>query len=345
MEKVERVEKVESVKRNPSIELLRCLAMGLIVGYHCFAYGEFSGSHAAWTAMFTTLICWHVDTFLAISGWFGIKFSWMKVAKLGGLILFYNALDWAFGGRSVGGGWFGNNYLLLMLLAPLLNWALEKMSARQTWTVWSIFAAGMVAWWLPWHEKDPMWWVMGGYSIVNFVFIYFTVRGLRRLRGGEGVALPWVGVGVFGGMFALFAGIDLVSRLTGHGHLSGIGAVFSSYDAPHVWIFAICLVAFFVQRVRIPEWLGKVATFCAPSMFGIYLLHDTTSFGHEIFRIPERWLAAHTALHPAIIVILAAVWTFVFCLAVDLVRREVLRRLRGLRRKAKGQGEGEQRCW
>ena len=145
--------------------------MGLIVAYHCFIYGEFGGSHAAWTMLFTTLVCWHVDTYLAISGWFGIRFSWMKIVKLVGLILFYNALSWVCGGRSFGGGWFGNNYLLLMALAPFLNRLVASMSMRQVLMVWSAFAAVMLAYWLPWHEKEPVGWLMGGYSIANFVFI------------------------------------------------------------------------------------------------------------------------------------------------------------------------------
>lgn len=347
------------MKRNPSIELLRCLTMGLIVGYHCFVHGIYSETHTLWSLFFTTFVCWHVDTFLAISGWFGIKFSWKKIIRLWGLMVFYSLLSLVYGaiwgGKDISmstftitGGWFGGTYLALFLLAPMLNKAVQSVVQDEgpdsRWKIWGLFSAIVVLAWLPRRGFSAVapGGVAGmhGYSLMTFVFIYVSVRMLRlscerndhwmsRWSSGR---LVLTGVCFFIGMFALFLGMDTVSWLTGHGHLSEIGTIFSSYDAPHVWIMAIAVLLFFVYHVKVPAWLGKIATFCAPSMFGVYLLHDTTSFGHEIFRVPERWLAANTALHPALIILLAAVWTFAFCLMVDLARRAVLKGVEGVKR-------------
>ncbi len=59
-------------------------------------------------------------------------------------------------------------------------------------------------------------------------------------------------------------------------------------------------------------------------MFGVYLLHDTTSIGRKLYQIPEAWLAANTDLHPMIVVFLCACLTFCICLGVDFLRRAMV---------------------
>lgn len=76
-----------------------------------------------------------------------------------------------------------------------------------------------------------------------------------------------------------------------------------------------------VCKVQLPDRLDKTGAFLAPSMFGVYLLHETTAFGHELFRVPQRWMAAHLNLPAPVVIIISAVMTFFLCVAVDLVRR------------------------
>ena len=106
-------------------------------------------------------------------------------------------------------------------------------------------------------------------------------------------------------------------------------SAWSSYDAPHVWLFAICIVAFFALRVYVPEWLSRVVTVISPSMFGVYLMHHTTSFGRLLYRIPQEWLMAQVSLHPALVVFLSAVVCFVLCVGADVLRRFLLRCISG----------------
>lgn len=330
------------LKRNENIEVLRCLLMGLIVSHHSFVYGVFSSVHSWWTVLFTTLICWHVDAFLSISGWFGIKFSWMKVLRLYGVIIFYSSLSmiytlafeetgFSWQNVRITGGWFGNTYLGLLFFAPFLNAGVDYLLSRKGESggsplrVWGLFAVLITLSWLPSHGMTAMEpGGVDGHSLILFVFVYVTVRLLRAtLVDSKYFTMKRLIFGFVGfiGMFLIFGLIDFVSVRMGTGHLVGIGRVFASYDAPHVWVMAICVLLFFIQYIRVPSWLGKIAAFCGPSMFGVYLLHDTTSFGHLIFQQPEAWLATHTGLHPILVVSLAALFTFVVCLSVDLLRR------------------------
>jgi len=67
--------------RSGGVELFRCILMFLIVLYHSWYYGLFGYEHGAypiysyWTLLFSAFILWHVDGFVAISGWFGIRFT------------------------------------------------------------------------------------------------------------------------------------------------------------------------------------------------------------------------------------------------------------------------------
>lgn len=128
--------------RNPNVEVLRVMAMFMIVLYHSFCHGiygyKFANLTDWWTMFFSDLTFWHVDAFVAISGWFGIRFSIKKFVSLYGVILFYSVIgcvSWwlldrsTFGVESVRvtGGWFGGSYLMLMLMAPLLNGAVDRL--------------------------------------------------------------------------------------------------------------------------------------------------------------------------------------------------------------------------
>lgn len=311
--------------------------MFAIVAHHCYVYGVHSKVPGLWTALFTTMICWHVDAFLSISGWFGIRFSWWKLLRLLGQISFYSCLSVAFllarakegadwSRIRLSGGWFGDNYLALMLLVPFLNAAIERLSGeyrKAAWSAWGLFALLMTFAWLPTHGFGllaPR--GVDGHSLMLFVFVYFTMRLVRLSEFGRiSKRVLMLGGVLFVAMFAFFALIDRISIFFGAGHLSGIGDVFSAYHGPHVWIAAAALVLFFVWHVRVPDWLGRVVSFCAPSMFGIYLLHETTSFGSWFYKIPQKWMADAWGLHPVWSILLSAVVAFGVCLAIDLCRR------------------------
>lgn len=99
----------------------------------------------------------------------------------------------------------------------------------------------------------------------------------------------------------------------------------TDYNSPATWSIGVMLVVVFVRKVNLPDWAGRAASFLAPSMFGVYLLHETTAFGHELFRVPQSWMLAHSYLPPAIIILLSAFATFGIGVALDLVRRLLVR--------------------
>lgn len=329
--------------RQPAIELLRCLLMFLIVAHHSFHWGVFSDDFSWWTLIYGGFTIWHVDAFIAISGWFGMRFAPSKVLRLIGLMAWYSALSIGylllfdrgnFGFKSIGihGGWFGETYLMFLFVVPLVNAAIERLISESTHKariVWIILAVAYALTWLPGHlllPFNPS--GLGGQSLFLFFFIYFTMRFVKFVIIEVNSFKPAIitgGGGVFTLGIMLCGGVAIVYRwLVDKPFHWRYLETWSWYDAPHVWIFAVCLVAFFATKVILPERAGNVCCWLSPSMFGVYLMHNTTSFGRLLYVKPEQWLSANTCLHPAIIVLISAIGCFTVCLMADLFRRALL---------------------
>lgn len=74
-------ENMVNKERNAGPELYRILLMSMIVLGH-MAWGQSEG----WTLWaLCVLPIWHVDGFVSLSGWYGVRFSWMKIFKLLGV--------------------------------------------------------------------------------------------------------------------------------------------------------------------------------------------------------------------------------------------------------------------
>ena len=314
--------------RNSSVELLRCILMAMICLGHCRRYGIFAFPDTLPIAAITLTCRWHVDSFVAISGWFGIRFRWSKVVRLIGVFVFYSLLSWVFNPAGfsirafrVSGGWFGGTYLMLMFMAPIINAGIESVinkSPIMALCAWSAFAAGMFLNWLPYNGFSGCVPSGGGsHTILTMVFVYVTARLIALAKNISlerrilWCAIPVVAImGLVGGGIWLYPGItwDNVKWLT-------------DYNSPITLIFAISIVILFVRKVNLPLWLNRGSAFLAPSMFGVYLLHDTTSFGHTMIQASQAWLQNKTFLGVSTVIVLSAMIVFALGIAVDLFRR------------------------
>lgn len=107
-------------------------------------------------------------------------------------------------------------------------------------------------------------------------------------------------------------------------YVGGFGS-HNSYNAPHVWAFAVVVLSFFASYVSLGPLLSRFVIFLSPSMFGVYLLHETTSFGRLLYQIPQEWLNTKTVIPASIAVVASALFAFVLCTILDLGRRFFVR--------------------
>lgn len=132
--------------RNSSWELLRIVAMSMIVIYHFFVHGigRDSMPHGLYNFILPFIIC-GVNLFFMISGWFLIKFSFKSIIQLAVTILCFTLINiagcWLTSSPiqlttliknllfPISGScyWFIKVYFVMLILAPFINGALKGM--------------------------------------------------------------------------------------------------------------------------------------------------------------------------------------------------------------------------
>jgi len=138
------------MNRQSNIELLRGVLMLMVVFVHLTGNGVLKASspipytETNWIiANLIDAVCYPaVNCFILISGYFCMKPTFLKFLKLEIPVIMYQLiLVFAVGGTSWGviisfipvvskSYWFLTGYAILMLLAPILNNAVETMSLR-----------------------------------------------------------------------------------------------------------------------------------------------------------------------------------------------------------------------
>lgn len=335
-------------KRDASVEALRCFLMFLIVMHHVFIRGPWSYNQALWALPFTCLIAWHVDGFTAISGWFGINFTWRKFFRLWCLMAYYtlfNAVmgyivfDMPFTAKSfvISGGWYGETYLALMLLSPFLNAGVNALSEKgEVGRVWLLFALMITLSWAPLHfmsAVSPR--GAGQFSLLTMVFVYVSARIVRIKMD---VPLParklilgpvffFTAILVIGGLKVLLGYI----RAEHNPCCAAAWEWLSYYDAPHVWVMAISILLMFAWYIKPYAWLGRCCCLFGPTMFSVYLLHESAWGEVAVYKF-QKLLHSYFAVHPSVIVVLSAIIVFICCVAIDMPRRFVVRMIDRMRR-------------
>ena len=320
-------------QREYGIEMFRCMLMFMIVLYHCMKFGIFGSVNEWWVFCFTALLLWHVDGFVAISGWFGIRPTLKKFARLYGVVLFYSIVSFAYVSWTSGvfslknfqltGGWFVGAYLALMMIAPILNAAVDGLvgNSKKTFiSAWLLAFAMITLSWLPGHLFTGVapWGVSGG-TIFTLGFVYFTARGLKCvLERPVSLKIIYCGFTCFIIVSIL---IQVFRSLTGHEISTISTSKLFGYDSPHIISMAILALLLFAYHVKLPTMFERFFAFCGPSMFAVYLLHGPCAFGHSLYIETQKFIVSHSSLHPAAIIVISATLVWTFCLLVDLVRR------------------------
>ena len=199
---------VDNVKQRLSnIEFLRLLAMLYVLIVHAdfstFGAPTMEGLAVRPVGVFVQYwfecfaICC-VDVFVLISGWFGIRFSLNKLWAFLFQVVFYSlglfllavaitlqkALTleglksiFLFNGSDY---WFIKAYLILMVLAPMLNAFCDYASRREFKTILIVYFAILMVY--GWLEPASVHFTMNGCTALSFVGLYLLGRYLKMYR-------------------------------------------------------------------------------------------------------------------------------------------------------------------
>lgn len=272
-------------ERKSNIELLRIIAMIMIVVFHCNYYSLgvpgkeeiISSPLLSFWRVFAEQICVvGVNVFVLISGWFGIKpslkglcsllfqvFFWGAIILLIGLVLHLDIpvksslMVFWFGGYY----WFVIAYIGLYVLSPMLNAFIEKASPKQFLTVLICFftVEFIYGWFI---DSDSF---SGGYSIISFVGLYLLARYIRLHSAYLKTTKPVLDILVYFLMTLIPAIVSFVGIKNSWKQFFPL-----HYTSPFVITAAVSLLLFFSKfefKNKFVNWIG-CSTFCA------YLIHQ-----------------------------------------------------------------------
>lgn len=332
-------ERVVKKERSSNIELLRIIAMFLVLLVHSQFYSlglptsENLNSSAFDTILrivtqSLSLVC--VNVFVLISGWFGITFKWKGVYKLifqwWFLAILVSVLLVAFGKNlSIVGCiksifsfqyyWFIYSYLLLYVLSPILNAFIKNAPKRQVEKVLLVFFIyELLFGWIKSYSDFN-----NGYSCVSFWGLYLLARYVSVYKPLWTKKSAYFDLGIYFSatlISALFIVLFLLFDIKGN-IMEKILVRFDSYTSPFTIVAALFLLLAFSKM----KFHNKVINRFAISAFAIYIIQCNPNIFDPIFK--ESIIKIHESLNVYLWPFVNAIYLVFFylvCIILDQLR-------------------------
>ena len=303
--------------RMTNLELLRCVAMMMVVVLHYLGKGNLLGDVsgesmsavgvAAW--LFESFCIVAVNVYMLISGYFLCEshFKWSRLIGLVCQVWFYsvvvglaaaafhlvpaeqlttNYYVQLFFPIMMGHYWFLTAYIFLYLLLPLVTMAVKRMTEGQLrgTILLLLFVFTVSKSVLPVRlDMDAK-----GYDMIWYLCMFLVAAYLRKFgvpfwnKKSRSLCLYVVGsLCVFGEVMAL----HVIYCKTGK--LGLLLTVSTEYNHIFPVLASVGLFAFFL-KVKVPDRMGKFICRIAPYTLGVYLLHENSGVRY----LWPKWLGA-----------------------------------------------------
>lgn len=317
------------VRRQSGIELLRIVGMLLIMLGHFHLRIQHLPNQAAFyyspmvsflDVMSRCISTTGVGIFIAISGWFGIRFKSIGLSKYLFQIIFvlwtvyalaiaFNVTALSVDGIKVSlsfyeGYWFVLGYLGLYLISPILNTFIEHSSKREIQVVllsYYLFQC-YFSWLSAWYDY------YSGYSIILFAGIYLTAAYLKKYPVVclERDAFNWL--------------IVIILVMT-------IVAAFSLYNLEHAARqirddnpLVILTSILFVLNFKKLTFHSKFVNWLAASCFAVYLIHYSPFVYPYIMQMMRYVYVQFDGIEYVLSMVSALLVVYVVCALFDQIR-------------------------
>lgn len=288
--------------RDSNMELLRLVAMLLIMMVHASYRALPAPTPEAIAAdsvsmflqiMVESFTVVGVNVFVMLSGWYGIRLRWSRLAELLFQIAFFTVLCLGVYYALTdtlpptpylsilmlheGDYWFVKTYIALYLLSPVLNAFVQTATQRQmAVTILSLFAFQWVYGWV----FEATTWLRAGYSLPSFVCLYLLARYLNIYKPTFTKWRPRTDL-------LVYLAICLMVTLTYFVLKSrfNLGGLLWFYNSPTTIIAAMFLLLFFSKlsfQSNLVNWMGI-------SALAVYLTHSNTPLGQYYDLYIREW--------------------------------------------------------
>ena len=289
-------------KREPGLDLLRCIALLFVVTFHSFLnngyYWESQSGVAMWLAgSFRWLSVACIGIFLMLTGYLKSGNTGLQACYRGlvPVLLGYflaaaisipirhfvfgdeqTLADWGkrlFGFSAVYYGWYVEMYIGLVLLSPFVNRALERMTPRDL----LIFGGVMlIITALP--GATPLTLFPDHWRAIYPLTYYVLGAIVRRLKPE---VHPALGIGGAIAVSLFLGGATVLST-------DGVLNTALTWEFADIWITLIVLCLFIsLYRVKVHPVVGRVLAFGAGGCYGGYLLSHL--FDAWCYKLVAQW--------------------------------------------------------
>ena len=333
--------------RDYGIDLLRILAMFMVVVLHVLGQGGVLEAEAItpvnfWTAWFLEIATYGaVDIYALISGYVGyqVKHKYAGIAELWLRVLLYSVAftvadkifyDPSIGKKRIiysmfiitkGGLWYFSMYFGLFFLIPILNTAIEyidKKSLRNVFAT-SVFLFSV----LPFLWDQDTFKTKAGYSLLWLMIMYLIGAYIGKYHVLENIKKPVAFLGYLGCVAVTWCSKYFITNYfpSFMGHTNNANWLVNYTSLP-VLLSALFLL-FLFRDLDLPAVGKKIVAVIAPLTFSVYVIHlRPLIFDHFIL----NQFTSYASLSPAIMVLAVlgtAAVIFLACAALDFVRARI----------------------
>lgn len=314
--------------RQSNMELLRIVAMFMILVYHTiyYVFYNYRGESPIFASMMTILHI-GVPLFVLISGYFGIKPSVKGFLKLYLILLFYNLLfygircslgDVSFSFKtiaklcfpfSVGGRWwFFKVYLMLYVMSPILNIFRNRGGGKL------LVISGLISFYWGWFAQHPS--LYDGKNVVNFIFLYMLGYRLRTWGVGKNISKKKARIQFVITYLAVAGSIGIALYLSSETLQNLLKRLCYGYNSPVLILMSVLFFLIFTTfdfKSKIVNWIGG-------SVFAVYCVHEGQYFYRkEWYDFFEEQYLTNSFTFP-IVMIGACAILFILCIMLDKMR-------------------------
>ena len=346
-----------NIQRNYGIDLLRLLAMYLVVVVHVsgqFAY-KFApkGSlnfNISWGVFLSSLIA--VNVFVMVTGYVCANslHRYKSLIKLWSIILFY----------SVGIGfavyflfpsflstedfircffpivqkhyWYCTAYVGLFVMMPLWdivldypfsdkkNGIIDEMKKQFLFkSLLTITLAFTIFPIFSFGNGRECWGVADGFNVFWFSICYLSGGYIKRFGLCESYSLTKLCIAYLLTNFVFCCWFAFSHTILGK------NGFMVNYTLPPLYLQALILLLIF-KRLNISKWLCTILKIVTPSVFSVYLIHMHWGIRHIVLALPYWKTISVLPFYLFILAIFViAIGIFAICLIIDIFRRSLLR--------------------
>lgn len=319
--------------RQANFELLRILAMYLIVIWHIKGHyvdggpGAFHPLVAKILTGLSNFISFHVDLFILITGYFGIRNNKKAIVKnllLCSIYLWgFNLISYLHNGTfdikevifpiSHNPWWFMTVYFLLVLVAPFLEKMLSALTDKE-WLVWVEILLVLNVYFGHFQHLKVVY--MMGFDLMNMLTVYSLGALLRKPNLVAKFRLYGSKKSLLIALLVLILLRIVIGKLF---FKMQIDILPGEYCAPLTIALAVNVFLLF-KNVSLKS--SRFITFFSTSAVSVYLITEypmvrdwlTSHYGHYY------QMLCHNAVEGVLYVVFSSIMIFVVCVFIDKVR-------------------------